>query len=327
MALTNEQFDNIMYEYEKTRNANNKIMEARRKEISEKIPRIDEINAEIANLSLEASVKAINGDGDAILSLKENTEVLLNEKYLLLERNGFDRRYLEPVYTCRDCRDTGYIGNEKCHCLKQKIIDFLYSQSNLKEILHKENFDNFNFDYYSPDIYNEKTGKNALDNIQEIVDYCYTYIKHFDAKPKSILIQGNTGVGKTYLTNCIAKELIEKGKLVVYISAIKFFDLMADYSFNSKKIEGANDTVNMMFDCDLLIIDDLGTEFTNSFSGTALFNCINERMINSKSTIISTNLSLNDIKKKYSERIYSRILGNYQVFEVFGKDIRLESIM
>ena len=325
MAISNEQYDAIMHKYEIRKNKNSAILEKRKSEVEEKIPRIGEIDKEIANISIETTKRMIDGDSNAHRNLLEEIEVLSNEKIMLLEKNGYKADYLLPVYTCKDCKDTGYIGREKCHCLKQEIINLLYDQSNLKNILHKENFDNFRFDYYSSEIYDENLDKNALENIEEVVDFCHRYIKSFDSECKNIFFYGNTGVGKTFLTNCIAKELIEKGKLVVYLSAIRLFELLADQNFNTKKFENVNDLVSRLFDCDLLIIDDLGTEFVNSFTVSALFNCINERMINSKSTIISSNLGLKEISNKYEERISSRIFGNYELLKIFGEDIRLES--
>lgn len=322
MALTNEQFDSIMSKYEQVRNHNANVEADRKKEIYEKFPRIKEINDEMANLSLKASIEAINGDTTALRRLSEEGTILNNEKDLILERAGYKKTYLDPIYNCKDCKDTGYIGNEKCHCLKQYIINELYSQSNLNEILHRENFDNFCFDYYSPSYYDKVTGKNALENIEEVVDYCHHYIKTFDSTFTNIIIYGNTGVGKTYLSNCIAKELIEKGKSVIYLSAVRLFEILGDYTFNSKRIENVGDTVNNILNCDLLIIDDLGTEFANSFTPSAFFNVLNERLLASKSTIISTNLFPGDIAKKYTERISSRIVGNYVGIKVFGEDIR-----
>jgi len=322
MALTNEQFDSIMTKYDRIRTHNESLELQRKREIFEKIPRIKEINEEMANLTFKASVDAINGNQGSLRSLSESCEVLNNEKELLLERNGYSKTYLDPIYNCKDCKDTGFIGNEKCHCLKQHIINELYSQSNLNEILHRENFDNFSFDYYSPDFYDKVTGKNALENIEEVVDYCHHFIKTFDSTFTNIIIYGNTGVGKTYLTNCIAKELIEKGKSVIYLSAVRLFDILSDYTFNSKRIENVGDTVENIHNCDLLIIDDLGTEFSNSFTPSAFFNCVNERLLASKSTIISTNLFPADIARKYTERISSRIVGNYVGIKIFGEDIR-----
>ena len=152
------------------------------------------------------------------------------------------------------------------------------------------------------------------------------YIKNFKDSHESLLIYGNAGVGKTFLVNCIAKELIEQAYSVIYLSAVQLFDLLADLSFNSHKSTG-NKHISMreLLSCDLLIIDDLGTEMANSFTASSLFNCLNERLIRQKSTIISSNLSVDELKQNYTERIFSRAVGNYTVMKIFGDDIRIKS--
>lgn len=322
MGLSNEQFDNIMKKYEMRRTQNEHIANSRATEIATKLPRINEINSEIASTTLKSTIKAIEGDREALLSLREEIELLSSERELLLEKNGYPLNYLDPIYTCKACKDTGYIDNDKCHCLKQEIINCLYSQSNIMAQLKKENFKTFNDNYYSPNKFDMETGKNALENIDEVKDYCYKFIEQFKVKTRNIFITGDTGVGKTFLTNCIAKEIINKGNLVIYLSAIRLFEIFSDYQFSSKNIKNVSDIVNNIYTCDLLIIDDLGTEFTNTFTTSALFNCLNERIIADKSTIISSNLDIDEITKIYSERISSRIIGNYNFLKIFGEDIR-----
>ena len=167
--------------------------------------------------------------------------------------------------------------------------------------------------------------KKAAENIDAVVDHCHYFINNFDKTFDNLLFYGRAGTGKTFLINCIAKELIEKSYSVIYLSAVQLFDLLADYSFKR-----SNTTIyrQISFDellrCDLLIIDDLGTEMSNSFTESSLFDCLNERLIHQKSTIISTNFSLQELQQKYEERIFSRTAGNYTPLKIFGDDIRIK---
>ena len=216
-------------------------------------------------------------------------------------------------------------AKKPCECLQREIVNSLYTSSQLSDILERENFDTFNFDYYSEDFIDEASGTSALDNIETVVDYCRYYIKNFDTKFDNLLFYGGAGSGKTFLVNCIAKELIDKSYTVLYLSAVAFFDLLSNITFNKGSSSAFGQvTMHEILECDLLVIDDLGSEMANSFTDSALFDCLNNRLIHHKSTIISTNLSLEDLNNSYSDRIYSRVLGEYTIFKIFGDDIRIK---
>ena len=323
MALTSEQYNSIIQQFDRRKRDNQYALENRIRDVYDKVPQIEEINNSISSISVEAARKRLSGDPSASERLRDDIEALVNQRKSLLLINGFPADYLEPSYYCEDCKDTGFIGNEKCHCFKQAEIDILFSQSNISSMLQKENFDTFSFEYYSNEEIDPFSGKTPLENIDEVVDVCDSYVRNFGKEHKNLLFLGETGVGKTFLTNCIANELLKKSYSVIYLSAIKLFDLLADYSFHSKNAALDEYTPKELLSCDLLIIDDLGTELTNSFTSSAFFNCINERLIQEKSTIISTNLSIENLDEVYSERILSRITGNYTILKIFGDDIRL----
>jgi len=190
-------------------------------------------------------------------------------------------------------------------------------------MLAGNNFEHFDFNLYDDKRIDSFTGKTARQNIIETVDYCKTFIKEFHTTYRNLLFYGETGVGKTFLTNCIAKELLEKSYSVLYLSAIDFSTILADVTFNSKNLSAESKAVSShIYECDLLIIDDLGTEVTNSIKSSNLFNCLDKRLSNKKSTIISTNLTPKKISEIYSDRIFSRIIGSYTCFKIFGEDIR-----
>ena len=232
--------------------------------------------------------------------------------------------YLELSYDCPLCHDTGYIGNEKCTCFKRAVIELLYTQSNLAEILKTENFSHFSFSYYSDQLKNPVTGLTARETAQNAVAAARKFIQTFDTSFSNLFFYGDTGVGKTFLSHCIAKELIDSAHSVIYFSAFDLFDQLAKSAF-SRSDQGADPMPEeYLCDCDLLIIDDLGTELTNAFVSSQLFLCINERITRRKSTLISTNLSLEQFSDTYSERVFSRISSSYTMVKLIGNDIRIQ---
>lgn len=324
MALKNSQYDAIMRTYYAKQTANKRILDKHIDEVYSKIPQVEELDMSVSSIALMQARKLLDGDTKAINELKCELDNIAKKKQQLLTRNGFPKDYLELHYDCKDCKDTGYIDSKKCHCFKQATIDLLYTQSNLKEILKCENFDTFSYKWYAKEYIDPKSGVNAYDNICKVVNTCKAFINNFDTQFENIIFFGDTGVGKTFLTHCIANELIKNAKSVVYLTAIELFDIFAKYEFNHNSEEKGEDYYEHILSCDLLIIDDLGTEVHNTFTNSKLFYCINQRIIDNKSTIISTNLSFNDLVDAYSERIFSRLTSSYSMLKVFGDDIRLK---
>ena len=322
MALSNAQYDEIMRGYQNRQLSNRHLTQERQNAVFAKIPQLKSINDQIASLSVDAARKKLADDHNGYQLLKEKIKDLKEEKTVLLQCHGLDETMFEPVYTCADCKDTGYINGEKCHCFKQEVINVVYSQSNIKNILNQENFSHFTYEYYSDEEINPTTGLSSLDTAKRAVEECLHFIKDFDNKPKNLFFYGNTGVGKTFLSNCVAKELLERGNSVIYFTAFQLFDILSKGVFD--RDADAIAAHQNIFDCDLLIIDDLGTEFANSFTTSQLFLCVNERLLRQKSTIISTNLNLNQMVDMYSERTLSRISSNYTLIHLFGDDIRIQ---
>ncbi len=322
MALSNAQYDEIMRGYQSRQLQNRRLTKEREEKAYEKIPALKTIDDRMAEISVASARKMLDGDTQALSKLKTDLADLRVQKAALIKEAGFPDNYFEPMFTCRDCKDTGYINGAKCHCFKQEIINVVYSQSNIRNILDKENFSTFSYEYYSDDVVNPTTGFSSLDTVKRAVDECRRFIDDFDNKPKNLFFYGDTGVGKTFLSNCVAKELLEQGKSVIYFTAFELFDILSKGVF--EKDADAIAAHQNIFDCDLLIIDDLGTEFSNSFTISQLFLCVNERILRQKSTIISTNLNMSDIMEIYSERTYSRILSNYNIIKLFGDDIRIK---
>lgn len=326
MSVSQSQYNAILRQYDKKRLLLRHIQEEKQNEIYRKVPRIKEIDDTISTLSVSTAKRILFSNDSSLADFKEEMANLRKEKETLMLAY-FPKGFLDLPYECSECRDTGYVGNMKCNCLKKQIIDVLYEQSNLKEILSKENFDSFDFSLYPDDIVDSNTKLSARENITNAVNYAKDFITNFNDISKNslpnILLYGETGVGKTYLTNCIAKELMDKSKSVVYLSAIRLMEILADSAFDREPY--AKEQRINIFEADLLIIDDLGTEMQNNFSASAFFNCINERSLAKKPIIISTNLSLQEIRERYSERVFSRITSTYKLYKIYGNDLRLKT--
>lgn len=322
MGLTNAQYDEIMRGYQNRQLHNRQLTQKRKEELYEKIPRLKHIQDAIAAMSVEAARNKLGADLSGYETSMQRLASLKEEKAALLADAELSKDCFLPIYTCHTCKDTGYVDGQKCHCFKQAAIDVVYQQSNIKNILELENFSTFSYEYYSDEAINPVTQMSSLDTVHRAVEECKRFIRDFDNKPKNILFYGDTGVGKTFLSNCVARELLEKGYSVIYFTAFQFFDILSKGVF--QKDEDAIAAHRNLFDCDLLIIDDLGTELANSFTSSQLFLCVNERILRNKSTIISTNLNLRDITDVYSERVSSRITSNYTVIKLFGDDIRIQ---
>ena len=311
-------FETILKEYDAKQLKAASELRERRERIEAAVPRLKEIENEIAALSVSEAIARIRKGGSE-KDYQEKLSALRKEKEAALNAAGFCEADLSAVYECKKCSDTGYVGGELCSCFKERITNVLYDQSNLKEILKEENFGTYSIRYY-PEGPSKDSALNAVRTAKNFID-------NFSSSEDNLFITGATGVGKTFLTNCIAKELLDRGCFVVYLSAIRLFDLLSDAVFGQNK--NAPDVSGEyikrhIYDCDLLIIDDLGTEMVNSFTTTQLFGCINERIAGKKHTIISTNLSLRQLQENYSERIFSRIANKYTFIKLLGDDIRMK---
>ncbi len=316
MSYSSATFRNIMHEYEEQRRRNESSRNKRREEIYIKIPGYKELDLRIADISANAAIESIQGDENAIYGASKTISDLSSQKKYLLKEAGFPSDYADLRYACPDCKDTGYIGSKKCHCLKQRLIDAAYKQSDIYPKLREENFDTFSFEFFS--------GK-TLEEMQQIYKIARGFTDKFANSYTNMLFYGNVGSGKTFVSNCIARDLIDKGYSVIYLTSLRLFELLNNRIFRRNDPSYDEEAYNDLFKCSLLIIDDLGTEVCNSASNTAseLFQILNERDILRKSTIISSNLSLEQLKDNYTERSFSRILGGYELIKFNGNDIRL----
>ena len=325
MALKNHQYQAILRSYDATRQLHRRELEERRQTIYKKLPDLKQLDDQIVETSIQQAKLSLAGDASALNGLAEKNNACSLQKKKLLQAAGFPADYLELHYTCPDCKDTGYINKEKCHCFRQAITDLLYSDSGLKEALATENFSTFSFRCFDDTTADPVLGITPRQNMTNVLTEVRQFLDNFDTNFQNLFLYGNTGVGKTFLSNCIAKELLDTGHHVIYLTAYELFSLFEKYTFRSDTTPDTDivEQFAYLFDCDLLIIDDLGTELTNAFTNTRLYSCINERYLKKKATIISTNISLQQFSEVYSERIFSRITGYYTLLKLIGADIRI----
>ncbi len=303
----------IMTGYERQLAQDKRAQRKRVQEIHIRLPRYKELEDLTADLSAKAAIMAASGRKDEAVPLLHELNRIYDEKKKVLIDAGVPDGYLSLRYECPDCKDTGYISGKKCHCLMKKIVEHYYIKSGLYEKLQTENFDTFSFDFFEGE---------ELENIKEIYDAARSFVATFADTYRNMLFYGSVGCGKSFMSNCIAKELMDTGVAVTYVSAVRLFDILSAHIFGK---QGASEAeYDMLFNCPLLIIDDLGTEIGSSAVSSELFEIMNERDLKSLSTIISTNYSMAELKDKYSDRSFSRLLGNYEIYRFSGDDIRLK---
>lgn len=297
-------------------------LKKRKSEIAEKLPEVLDIEKQIAKLCINLSVisfKDVDNREQHLKDLRERITDLRVKKSELLAANDYPIDYVSRHYRCTKCKDTGYIGSKRCTCYKQKLVKLYYKNSHLDLILKNNNFEHFNINYYSSSRTGEEP-KSPRKNMEEkIIPFIMDYIKNFSSINTNLLFYGNSGTGKTFLSNCIAKDLLDRGFLVVYRTADDLIQELKQIKFeNNSTLE------DLLLNCDLLILDDLGTEQITDFTSTELFNLLNKKLLINKKMLISSNYSLEKLSRTYSERITSRLFGNFNLFKFYGEDIRVK---
>ena len=320
MALNNGQYNEVMKIYEARQRKNRALLEQRRQKIYEAVPRVADYETAISEAAAGLARAALLGHEQSEKAKRRLNE-LREERKMLLIACGYSPEDMEMTYDCPLCKDTGMAGVIADDC--QQEIALLYRESGLERELEKENFDTFTDRYYdSKFLINRESGLTLPAYMPAVADRCRQFAHEFKEKGGNLLFTGPAGVGKTFLTHCIAKDLIEQSVSVVYMSAVELTDTMAAARVSGGEDAEAECRAGLIRDCELLIIDDLGTELNNSMTNMELFRCLDERLKRGQSTVISTNLSPNELRDTYADRIVSRINSAYQIIRFFGPDIR-----
>jgi DNA replication protein DnaC len=311
----------ILNIYDKLRDDETRNLKIRKDEISKRHPEIIDLDNNIQKLSLEMAVAVIKSSNSeqTLNQYKDKITDLRFKKCEMLVERGYDPEYLNLRYNCNKCKDTGFIGNTKCVCYKQKLVKLYYKNSELETAIKSNNFNNFDLNLFSSHKLGEEKfspRKNMENNLEYILK---DYIPNFESISTNLLFFGNPGSGKTYLSYCISKAILDKGYLVIYKTSDELIKNLKDIRFNND-----SNLESLLLECDLLIIDDLGAEYLNEFTITELFNLINKRILSSKKMLISTNLTLPGITKQYSERIASRLIGEFKLCKFYSEDIRIK---
>ena len=313
-------FTKAALEIESRRNKAFQTLELHKAEISKKAPEIDSLYNKILQTSIDLS--------KAILSRSDNIEKIIDELKnknlenqlfikVMLKEFGYPEDYLKAKFTCPICNDSGYVNGSRCQCFNELIKKYTVDELNESCKIELHDFDEFNLGLYS-NIPDEKSGIIPREGMNEILIQCKNYVDTFSKNSCSLFFLGKTGLGKTFLSSMIAKSLIEKGFNVVFDSINNFLIMAENDHFGRSN----GNTVETIINADLVILDDLGSEFSTPFNNSTLYNIINTRINMEVPTIVSTNLSLSELNEKYDDRIISRLTGMYTPFRFFGTDIR-----
>lgn len=312
----------IEEEYSRIRQNNEMIRKRRVEEIYAKIPRIADADKKLYELR-DKMIRAFSDRKIDVDSVKAEVDRVLDARGALLRQNGFPEDYTTAVYTCPNCCDTGFIMATPCECYKTKRIKYLFEYSNLSEVMKEQTFDKFRLDFYSNEPYGEFM--SPLKNAGIILSKCKGFAEKDEYKQgKNLYLFGDSGLGKTFLCSCMANALIAKGVSVLYQTAYNIITEMEEQKF--RYAENTEKT-SLYYNVPVLIIDDLGTEFPSSFTSAVMFDIINNRLIRNLSTVISTNLRIDEIEKPYGVRVQSRIVGEYELLKLYGEDIRAKKIL
>ncbi len=325
MGYNQENFKRIRAEYETKALYAQRAADGRRQEVQEKIPGLRELDAELSTFGLRIMKQAMEG-GDtkaAIARLrKENAGILARRKELLLQ-HGYPEDYCQPHYECDKCHDSGYIGIQMCTCMRRRLIEAGMASSGLASLMKKQSFENFSLDFYRG---NPEEYQRMCQNLQTVRSYAEGFSLSDGKTQESLLFLGGTGLGKTHLSTAVARTVIERGYDVFYNSAVGMISDFEDRRFGSSMAQGDAANTERYVSCDLLILDDLGTEVVNQFTQSSLYYVLNCRLNLGRPTVISTNLGAAELRKTYSDRITSRLMGEFLLIPFYGTDIRKQKL-
>ena len=325
MGYNQENFKRIRAEYETKALYAQRAADGRREELHEKIPGLRELDAELSTFGLRIMKQALEGGDTAagIAKLREENTRILAERKALLRAYGYPEDYCSPHYECEKCHDSGYQGIWMCSCMRRRLVEAGMESSGLGGLLKRQSFENFSLDYYRS---NPEEYRRMEQNLRAVRDYAQTFATDGEHPPESLLFLGGTGLGKTHLSTAVARVVIERGYDVFYSSAVGMVSDFECRRFGNGMAPGDADNTERYISCDLLILDDLGTEVVNQFTQSCLYYVLNCRLNMGRPTIVSTNLGAADLRRTYSDRITSRLLGEFRLIPFYGVDVRKQKL-
>ncbi|MBQ7758112.1 ATP-binding protein [Anaerotignum sp.] len=324
MATRTQIYKEVLREYDALRTQKMAELRERKESLYMRFPRLEEIEQELSLLGVStAKLVLLSPDAleGAVAQMKQKQQDLEDERMGIMAKNCLSPSLLKIEYVCENCKDTGYVENEPCACMKHKLMDRLYDQSNVRDVVKMENFDTFDLRLFNDEVVPAE-GISPKENAKRNLKMTMAFAEDFTGD--NLLLYGGAGRGKTFLCNCIAKDVLDRGKTVLYLTAGQLFKQLEEMRFRNKEEEEDMDWDAELLDADLLIIDDLGTEFATMFTASELFRIINDRKLRKRPVVISTNLDYKALMDQYSDRVMSRLIGEYTTLKFFGEDIRMK---
>ena len=319
MSYNRENLARVRREYENKHYIAEQAADARREQLHLQIPELIALDRRIAQTGPRLMAIALHKSTETTEAVRSEVQALREKRGGILRENGYPEDYSDVHYACRDCSDSGYVDGRMCRCMKQALILAGYESSGIANLMQHCRFDNFSTEYY-------RTTQAAYENMTRVLAIVTKYAENFTLASPNLLFIGDTGLGKTHLSVALAKTLIDRGYDVVYSGAVGLFsDFEAARFHNTVGTESGNET-ERYFTCDLLIIDDLGTEVTNQFTVSCLYDLVNRRQNLGLPTVINTNLNYSELGTKYTDRIVSRLFGEFLTLQFSGKDVRLQKL-
>lgn len=321
MGYSKEAYRQIRELYRTKALAAEEVAERRTAEVHAKSPELETVDRELGKTAAEIALATL-GTGaswqEKLAAVREKNLALQAKRRDLLTALGYPVDYTDPPYACEKCRDTGYVGIRMCDCMRKELVFASFASSGLGDLIHKQTFENFDLGYYMDNATNYTRMKQNLERVR-------AYAEAFP-DGGNLLFCGQTGLGKTHLSTALARRVMERGYDVSYTSAINLFGAFEAARFGNRMTDGGEEPARFG-ECDLLIIDDLGTEVTNQFTVSCLYMVLNSRLNAGKSIVVSTNLTPKEIKERYVDRVASRLLGEFQPVQFSGIDIRQQKLM
>ncbi|MBQ9098244.1 MAG: ATP-binding protein [Clostridia bacterium] len=319
MGYNNENYRRIRAAYKTKYLKAYEEAERRTAELHTKSAEVAEIDRQLRSTGAEIAMAALGTGADyrsRLAAVEARNLELQKKRSELLQKMGYPADYTKPPYECELCRDSGFVDTKMCECMRRELVLAAFASSGLGELMRSQSFDSFSLEYYN--------GEDRM-MMERNLELLKAYAEGFDAHADSLILCGATGLGKTHLSTAVARRVIERGFDVYYTGAIQMFSDFEFAKFGSGTGEHLADPARYV-DCDLLILDDLGTEVTNQFTNSCLYMILDNRINLRRPTIINTNLTGKEIKARYTDRIASRILGTFKPLLFAGTDVRRQKL-